>query len=127
MKVCFAVTKDEGMDSAVYNHFGSAPAFIVVETDRQETETVPNQDKNHVHGACNPIRAIGGRNIDAVVVGGIGAGALNRLHAEGIVVYASSAGTVKENLNLLSQGRLPQLSLRQVCQGHTGDGGCSHH
>ena len=31
---------------------------------------------NHVHGACNPIMAIGGQDIDAVVVGGIGAGAI---------------------------------------------------
>ncbi|OPY10559.1 MAG: Dinitrogenase iron-molybdenum cofactor [Syntrophus sp. PtaB.Bin001] len=69
--------------------------------------------------------AMGGRSVDAVVVGGIGAGALNRLNAEGIVVYASMARTVKENLDLLGKGQLPQLSLNQVCQGHQG--GCGHH
>jgi len=125
MKVCFAVQKDEGVDSAVYNHFGSAPAFIMVDTEIQASETVQNQDKNHMHGACNPVMALGGRNVDAVVVGGIGAGALRKLNAEGIVVYASLAQTVKENLVLLSEGRLPVLSVQQACQGHAG--GCGHH
>ena len=32
MKVCFPVQKDEGIESQVYNHFGSAPVFIVVDT-----------------------------------------------------------------------------------------------
>lgn len=125
MKVCFAVQNDEGIDSTVFNHFGSAPAFIVVDTEIQKTETVQNQDRNHLHGACNPMMAMGGRSVDAVVVGGIGAGALNRLNAEGIVVYASMARTVKENLDLLGKGQLPQLSLNQACQGHQG--GCGHH
>ncbi len=125
MKVCFAVLKDEGIESAVYNHFGSAPAFVMVDTETPGAETIQNQDKNHIHGACNPVMALGGRNVDAVVVGGIGAGALRKLNAEGIVVYGSLARTVKENLELLSEGRLPQLSVQHACQGHAG--GCSHH
>ncbi|SEM01417.1 Predicted Fe-Mo cluster-binding protein, NifX family [Syntrophus gentianae] len=125
MKVCFAVLKDEGVESAVYNHFGSAPAFVMVDTETSGAETIQNQDKNHIHGACNPVMALGGRNVDAVVVGGIGAGALRKLNAEGIVVYGSLARTVKENLELLSEGRLPQLSVQHACQGHAG--GCGHH
>ena len=74
MKVCFAVEKDDGVKSVVYGHFGSAPAFIVVDTEATKMETVNNRDLNHVHGSCNPIQAIGGLKPDAVVVGGIGAG-----------------------------------------------------
>jgi len=33
MKVCFPVQKDNGIDSTVYGHFGSAPAFVIVDTD----------------------------------------------------------------------------------------------
>ena len=74
MKVCFAVQKDDGVESVVYGHFGSAPAFIVVDTEAADAAvTVNNRDLNHVHGACNPIQAIGGLKPDAVVVGGIGA------------------------------------------------------
>ena len=33
MKICFPVEKDEGIESQVYNHFGSAPVFIMVDTE----------------------------------------------------------------------------------------------
>jgi predicted Fe-Mo cluster-binding NifX family protein len=125
MKICFAVDKDEGLNSAVYGHFGSAPLFVMVDTESGSFSSVGNRDMIHVHGACNPIAAIGGRGVDAVVVGGIGAGALNRLNAEGIQVYAAMAETVDENINLMKEGKLPVLSLRNTCAGHAG--GCGHH
>jgi predicted Fe-Mo cluster-binding NifX family protein len=125
MKVCFAVEKDEGIGSAVYGHFGSAPVFVMVDTESGNVVSVGNRDMIHVHGACNPIAAIGGRGVDAVVVGGIGAGALNRLNAEGIQVHAAVAETVAGNLDLLKEGRLPVLTLQHSCAGHAG--GCGHH
>ncbi len=127
MKVCFAVEKDDGVDSVVYGHFGSAPAFIVVDTGSAEAVTVDNRDLGHVHGACNPIQALGGLSVDAVVVGGIGAGAITRLQAAGIRVYRSAAETVKQNLDLLKGGELPELSAQDSCRGHQqGQGRCSH-
>jgi predicted Fe-Mo cluster-binding NifX family protein len=127
MKVCFAVQKDDGVDSVVYGHFGSAPAFIVVDTEIETAVTVNNRDLNHVHGACNPIQAIGGLKPDAVVVGGIGAGAITRLNAEGVKVYRAAAPTVKQNLDLFKESKLPELSVQNACAGHTqGQGGCGH-
>ena len=125
MKVCFAVEKDEGINSAVYGHFGSAPVFVMVDTETGTVGTVGNKDLNHVHGACNPIQAIGGQGVDAVVVGGIGAGAISGLNARGIRVYGSAAETVKQNIDLLKEGKLPLLALQHACGGHTG-GGCAH-
>ena len=125
--MCFAVQKDDGVESVVYGHFGSAPAFVIVDTEGNGAETVNNRDLNHVHGACNPIQAIGGRSVDAVVVGGIGAGAINRLNAEGIRVYRAVAQTVKQNLDLLKESKLPELSVQHACGGHQhGAGGCGH-
>ena len=127
MKVCFAVQKDDGIESVVYGHFGSAPAFIIVDTEIDKAVTVNNRDLNHVHGACNPIQAIGGLKPDAVVVGGIGAGAITRLNAEGVKVYRAAAETVKQNLDLLKESKLPELSVQHACGGHThGQGGCGH-
>jgi len=124
MKVCFAVQNDEGMDSVVYGHFGSAPVFVVVDTEQQSIATVGNKDMIHAHGACNPIMALGGQNVDAVIVGGIGGGALMKLNAAGIKVYGSMAGTIKGNLDLLMAKRLPELSMENTCAGHQG--GCGH-
>lgn len=125
MKVCFAVHSDEGVDSVIYGHFGSAPAFIIVDTEGQNSSTVINRDLNHVHGACNPLGAIGGNRVDAVVVGGIGAGALMRLNAEGIKVFRAAGPTVKTNVELIQANKLPELTMQQTCAGHQG--GCGHH
>jgi len=47
MKVGFAVQTNEGVESKVYDHFGSAPAFIIVDTAGGEVLTVNNRDLHH--------------------------------------------------------------------------------
>jgi len=118
MKIGFAVQTNEGMESRVYDHFGSAPSFIIVDTEGKEVLTVNNKDLHHVHGACNPIMALDGKNVDAMVVGGIGAGALAKLNASGIKVYGAGASTVKDNLSLLSENKLEELSVYNSCRSH---------
>jgi len=125
MKICFAVLKDEGVESTVYNHFGSAPAFVVVNTEMNDVSTIVNSDANHIHGACNPMKAIGGTEVDAVVVGGIGAGALMGLNSKGIKVFKATGSTIKDNLALFNENKLPELTIDRTCAGHAG--GCAHH
>jgi predicted Fe-Mo cluster-binding NifX family protein len=124
MKVGFAVQADQGMESEVYDHFGSAPAFVIVDTEGTDVLTVSNRDLHHIHGACNPIMALDGKSVDAMIVGGIGAGALTKLNALGIRVYEAGAPTVKENLTLLSEDKLQELSVNHACRSHQG--GCGH-
>ena len=57
MKICFPVQQNNGLDSAVYNHFGSAPVFVVVDTHSNNIASIDNRDQHHVHGACNPMKA----------------------------------------------------------------------
>ncbi len=126
MKICFPVQKDEGLASAVYNHFGSAPMFVVVDTGTGATSTINNRDQHHIHGACNPIRALDHQKVDAIVVGGIGAGALTRLNQMGIRVHHAQAATIGENLSVFETGGLPELTLQGCCGGHGNGGGCAH-
>lgn len=125
MKVCFPVKEARGLESEVYGHFGSAPLFVMVDTDTMEVSTISNSDQQHASGMCSPLRALGGRSIDCVVVGGIGGGALMKLRMSGIAAYKASAETVKENLELLGSGRLFEFSPEAVCSGHSR-GGCAH-
>jgi predicted Fe-Mo cluster-binding NifX family protein len=126
MKICFPVQDDKGLDSSVYNHFGSAPAFVVVDTEGQLVSSIVNRDQHHVHGACNPLKALDDQKVDAVVVGGIGAGALSRLNQSGIAVHRSQAATVRENVSLFAEKRLPLLTLQGCCGGHAEGGSCAH-
>ncbi len=126
MKICFPVQKDEGLSSTVYNHFGSAPVFLILDTTTNSISPLNNRDQNHVHGACNPIKALDNQKVDAVVVGGIGAGALNKLNQMGIKVHRAQAGKIVENVSLLNAGSLPELTLNECCGGHSKGGGCAH-
>ncbi len=126
MKIVFPIQTDNGIDSPVYGHFGTARLFILIDSEKPEPEVLANQDLNHTHGQCQPLIALGGRKVDAVVVGGIGGGALRKLNKEGVLVYRAIEGSVAENLSLLQSGKLPQFTLDQTCAGHTTIGGCSH-
>lgn len=126
MKICFPVQKNEGLSSTVYNHFGSAPVFLIFDTGTDSIEAVDNRDQHHARGACNPMKALDNRNVDAIVVGGIGAGALTRLNEMGIRVHRAQAETINENLSIFNTGSLPELTLQGCCGGHGKDGGCAH-
>jgi predicted Fe-Mo cluster-binding NifX family protein len=118
MKICFPVNQNQGLESRVFNHFGSAPMFLIVDADSRTVAEVVNRDLNHPHGACRPLRAMGGQVVDAIAVGGIGAGALSGLKQAGLRVYQAQAGTVAENLERLAAQELQELTLQQVCGGH---------
>ena len=126
MKICFPVQKDDGIESAVYNHFGSAPMFVIFDTDTSERSIINNRDQHHLHGACNPMKALDNQKVDAIVVGGIGAGALTRLNQMGIIVHRALAATIRENMSMLAAQALPGLTLQGCCSGHSDDGGCAH-
>lgn len=125
MKIAFPSEISKGLESPVFNHFGSANFFILVDSENDEFETVLNQDLDHQHGKCQPLKALGGKNVDAVVVGGIGGTAMTKLKKSGAVIYKAVAGTVKENLELLKSGKLVEFMPFDVCQSH-GGGGCDH-
>jgi predicted Fe-Mo cluster-binding NifX family protein len=126
MKIAFPTQDDKGLDSRVYSHFGSANRFIIVDTEQETFETLSNGDREHPHGRCQPLNALGGRKVDAVVVGGIGAGALSKLNSSGIRAYRAVEGSVSENLKLIKSEFLPVFNMKQTCAGHGAGGGCVH-
>lgn len=114
------------MESPVYGHFGSAPYFVIVDTAQDSFEVVSNKNREHLHGQCRPLDALGGKSVDAVVAGGIGPGALAGLRAAGIRVFRGVEGTVRENLALVRTGQLPEFGADDVCAHHQGgQGGCA--
>jgi len=126
MRIAFPVQDDVGIESVVYGHFGSAPVFVIVETETNAVASVSNRDQHHAHGACNPMRALDNQRVDAVVVGGIGAGALAGLNRMGITVRRSKAATIRENLELHGSDGLPVIEPHGTCAGHDKNGGCAH-
>jgi predicted Fe-Mo cluster-binding NifX family protein len=124
MKLCFPVKNALEIESEVYGHFGSAPAFILVDTNTGMVLAIPNPDQHHVKGMCSPMKTLAGLKVDGIVVGGIGGGALKKLTQAGITVYRAMARTVGENLVLLEAGQLSVFKPDAVCSGHIQ--GCAH-
>jgi predicted Fe-Mo cluster-binding NifX family protein len=128
MKIAFPVLEDKGLDSVVHGHFGSAPHFVFLNLKSDKLEVFENPDQDHQHGACNPMAALGEREVNGVVVGGIGGGALKKLKEKGIVVYRAVDGSVAENVQLIKSGKLPEFEPSHVCGHHHGVqiGDCAH-
>ena len=126
MNICIPITSDEGLESPVCAHFGSAPAFLIVDTDSGVCRAVTNTNQHHGHGMCAPLAALQGERIDAMVVGGIGAGALGKLAAAGIQVHLAQHATVRETVDALVAGTLPVMGPDLAC-AHHGPGGHHEH
>ncbi len=126
MRVAFPINENHGIESFVFNHFGSATGFIIFDTETDEMKTVSNKDIDHGSGRCQPLKALDGEVVDAVVVGGIGIGALQKLNASNICVFHAVEGTVMENLELIKSGKLPEFLPGMTCKGHGPGGQCIH-
>lgn len=120
MRIGIPVDRDEGLRSPVCGHFGSAPAFIVVDTATGSYRVLPNNNRHHVHGACKPLASLRGERLDAVAVGGIGRGALSQLCAAQVPVYVAGHPTVAEVIEAAKAGTLRLLGADDACHS-------SHH
>ena len=126
MKIAFPTQEKKGIESLVYGHFGSAHYFVVVDTEENSTEIIENPDRYHLHVHCQPLKALNGRRVDAIIVGGIGGGALRKLLMEGIKVYRATEGQVRDNLELLNSDKLTVFTPDQTCAGHGIGDSCPH-
>lgn len=120
MNICVPVDEDQGIRSRVCAHFGSAPLFMIVDTESGACRGVPNANAHHAHGMCTPLAALQGQSIDALVVGGIGAGAVNKLMAAGIQVFLSDQPTVEETVEAHKMGKLRLVTPETACGRHHG-------
>lgn len=126
MRICVPTATDEGMESAVYPHFGSAPFFSVVDTDTEVVEIVSNGHQHHEHGQCNPVGSLADVELDAVVVKGMGRNALARLSQVGIPVFVAEGDTLRDVAAEARAELLLPLDVNATCGGH-GQGGHHHH
>jgi predicted Fe-Mo cluster-binding NifX family protein len=118
VNICVPVDADQGVASPVCIHFGSAPFFMIVDTDSGACRAIPNLNQHHAHGMCQPLAALQGEAIDGIVVGGIGMGALNRLLAAGLRVYQAQHPTVAMTLTAFKNGQLSVMAPEAACGNH---------
>ena len=116
MNVAIPVDEYQGLESQVYGHFGSAPMFVLVDSETMAVRALDNPNAVHEHGHCNPMKSLGAARPEAVLVGGIGMGAVIGLRQAGIRVWRAPQGTVGDAVRLFNKGELPELVDRATCQ-----------
>jgi predicted Fe-Mo cluster-binding NifX family protein len=121
MNICIPVKEDKGLSSEVNPHFGSAPIFLIVDTESGAARVIPNRNEHHAHGMCQPLASLAGERIDAIVVGGIGMGALSKMQAAGLEVFLSDIASVNETISAWKSGTLRPMTPAMAC-GHHGQG-----
>lgn len=131
MKICFPTATCQGIDGTIFGHFGSAPHFVIVDTDTGETESVDNCDSLDPYAGCNPFKALFNRQLDGIVVSGLGDGMLDMLNMGGYRVYQAESESIKENVDLFKQNDLFELEKQfseeaGMCSGEDENHGCSH-
>ena len=120
MNICIPIEKNEGMETKVYGHFGSAPFFAILDTQSRSMEILSNGNMHHAHGQCNPIVALSGRPVDILVTGGIGAGAIMKLRAMGIKVCRTAPGrTIQDVVESFEKGELSEIRDDHACEHHS--------
>ncbi|WP_457575119.1 NifB/NifX family molybdenum-iron cluster-binding protein [Desulfolithobacter sp.] len=112
-----------GLEATRSDHFGHCDAFTLIDISEGkiiQSVIVPNQD--HGAGGCMvPVQFLREQNVDAIVVGGIGARPLQGFAEVGIAVYYAannSVKTVQAAVDGIIKGSFPLIRADQACSGH---------
>ena len=110
-------------DHQVFQHFGHTPGFAVFEVkDNVICSEKELSSGSSGHGALAMVLAM--EQIEVLICGGIGGGAINALRDVGIMVVGGAAGDVREVAEAYVNGTL-QVKADFHCNHHHHEGGHS--
>ena len=116
-----AVTYNDG---EVFQHFGHTEEFKVYNVEDKKIISSEVMGSNGTgHGALAGL--LSEKNIDVLICGGIGGGAMNALSENGIEVCAGASGDTDDVVDAYLKGEL--LSSGVNCDHHGEGHSCGHH
>ena len=118
MRVCIPTETNEGKESQVYGHFGSAPYFTIYDTVSSKFEIIDNANQHHAHGTCQPLSGLADKKISAVICGGMGVRAVAMLNNAGIKAYRSPCEKVDDVIVKYLAGNLKEITIDNACANH---------
>ncbi len=125
--IAIACEGPEGLGGNINGHFGHTPYFAVAEVQGAKivsTKLVPSP--GHGEGGCSMPQFIKQLGAHAILVGGLGARAVEMLTSLGIEVFGGASGNAGEALRAFAEGSLVKGD--STCGGHGSDGHhCGHH
>jgi predicted Fe-Mo cluster-binding NifX family protein len=118
MKLCIPSLDQNGLESAMCDHFGSAPFFMLYDTESGTIATTVNMNDHHEHGSCMPVDALKAHGAEAVLCRGMGMRAVNLLLAAGVKAYIVEANTAGEAIGKFNAKDIRLLDAGNACRQH---------
>ncbi len=119
MKIAIPVQEKKDLQSVIYGHFGSAPYYAIYNDETEELFFIENDEKNHIHGQCQPTGALLKNGVAAVVCNALGVRAVYNLNQLGIkVYYGANAQTINDLIKSVQTNNLTEFSADNICQQH---------
>ena len=114
-------------NNQVFQHFGHTPGFAIFEiTDGRIVSEKMLSSGSSGHGALATLLAL--EQVDTLICGGIGGGAINALGNAGIKVIGGAAGDVREVAEAFASGTLKVRADFHCNHHHHGEGHtCGEH
>jgi predicted Fe-Mo cluster-binding NifX family protein len=125
MKVAIAAT-GENLDSQASTVFGRSSHLIIVDLVDEKfknLKVIPNPAANEAEAGIKTARMVGDEKAQVLISGSVGSKAFEILKQMEVKTYMMFPGTVEENLNLLSQGKLQELKPSPIRGRGLGMGG----
>ena len=132
MRIAIASTGRE-LDSPIDQHFGRCAYFLIVEINGEDIKLVKVMENTAMHqrggAGITAAQLVGNEKVDAVVAGAFGPRAFDVLSQIGTHLFVGAEGTVRQNAELFSQGKLEELGTKANVESHHGEavGNASRH
>lgn len=122
MKIAITAENNNGLESAIAQHFGHAPYFVLAEVDGSEissVETIANPFAD-AHQPGEIPGFISSLNAKVIISGGMGGRAIQFFEQGGIKAHTGASGTVKQGLENYFGGTLTDAAPcdESVAHGH---------
>lgn len=113
-----------GEDSLVFDHFGRAPSFAVVDVSERGEILSIKEEKNmgeHFGGMGKAAELVARLSPDALIVRGIGPRAISLFESMGVKVLTCDAVTLRDAVKAYLEGRVENAgACREVAHHHHG-------
>jgi len=126
-RIAVSANDNRGLESAVSDHFGRCPYFVIVQVEENAIKSVEAIENPffHSHRPGQVPGFIHGHQVDVMLTGGMGHRAVDFFQQYGIQPVTGAAGTVQQTLHRYLNGELSDAQPCAESQSHT-DGHHQH-
>jgi predicted Fe-Mo cluster-binding NifX family protein len=121
MKVAIPTDSKGGLSDTVFNHFGMAPTYTVIEINENKVGNVEVIENNsdHFGGSESPVELLLKKNVGIVICSNLGPRAMEVLNCQGFDLFFTKREKVQDVIEKFIKGELKRFSGEKTsCSAH---------